>query len=320
MLLRGLRWGLAGALVAWTVLRLLGLERGWPLVPLFAFTPWVAALALVCALIGAVLRWRLFALATGACALLLAVPMAPRLIPNRAPDDAPGVHLRVLSANVAGRPATAPGMRALVRRYKPDVLVIIELPPEVVRAYDVAAGIDELLPHQVLEPRPGFSGTGLYSLLPLRVAPRPAGTRFAISAASMAPEGAAPLEIFAIHARAPTSPEQARQWRTDLRALPPTGEGGMRILAGDFNATLDHHELRRLIGRGYHDAGEQAGIGLRMTWPTDKSPLPDLVAIDHVLADRRIKVASARTVPVPGSDHRGVLADLILPDADRGGG
>ena len=94
----------------------------------------------------------------------------------------------------------------------------------------------------------------------------------------------------------------------------------MRILAGDFNATLDHRELRRLIGRGYHDAAEQAGSGLRMTWPTTKSPLPALVSIDHVLADRRVKVASARTVAVPGSDHRGVLVDLILPDADRGGG
>ena len=229
------------------------------------------------------------------------------------------MRLRVLAANVHGRPATASGIRALVRRYKPDVLSVIELPPEVVRAYE-AAGIDDLLPHQVLEPRPGFSGTGLYSLLPLRVAPGPAGTLFAIGAASMAPEGAAPLELYAVHARAPTSPEQTRQWRTDLRALPPTGEGGMRILAGDFNATLDHHELRRLIARGYHDAGEQAGIGLRMTWATDKSPLPALIAIDHVLADRRIKVASARTVRIPGSDHRGVLADLILPDADRGGG
>jgi endonuclease/exonuclease/phosphatase (EEP) superfamily protein YafD len=305
--------------VAWTVVRLLGLERGWPLVPLLSFTPWVALLALLCALIGAALRWRLFALATGACALLLAVALAPRLVPNRAPDDAPGVRLRVLSVNVAGRPATAYSIRALVERYHPDMVSIIEMPPEVVRAY-TAAGVDDLLPHHVLEPRPGFSGTGLYSRLPLRVAPRPAGTLFAIAAASAAPEGAAPLELFSVHARAPTSPDGARRWRTDLRALPSSGDGAMRILAGDFNATLDHRELRRLIGRGYHDAAEQAGSGLRMTWPTDKSPLPALVAIDHVLADRRVKVASARTVAVPGSDHRGVLADLILPDADRGGG
>ena len=318
MLLRGLRWGLAGALVAWTVVRLLGLERGWPLVPLFAFTPWAAAFALLCALLGAVLRWRLFTLVCLACGLILAVAIAPRVIPNRAPEDAQGVRLRVLAINVAGNPETAGTVRALVRRYRPDVLSVLELPPEVVTAYDVA-GIDELLPHQVLEPRPAFEGTGLYSRIPLRVAPGPSDTEFAIAAASMAPRGAAPLEVYAIHARAPTSPSETRQWREDLRALPPTGDGGMRILAGDFNATLDHHELRRLIGRGYHDAAEQAGNGLRMTW-SDESRLPPLVAIDHVLADRRMRVASARVVTVPGSDHHGVLAELVLPrDADRGG-
>jgi endonuclease/exonuclease/phosphatase (EEP) superfamily protein YafD len=318
MLLRGLRWGLAGALVAWTVTRLLGLERGWPLVPLFALTPWIAALALLAAAIGAVLRQRVFTLVCLACALVLAVVIAPRVIPNRAPADADGVRLRVLAVNVAADPATAFSVAELIRRYRPDVVSVLELPPEVVRAYD-GAGIDELMPHQVLEPRPGFAGTGLYSRIPLRVAPRPVNTLFAIAAASMAPAGAAPLEIFAVHARAPTSPGETRQWRTDLRALPPTGDGGMRILAGDFNATLDHHELRRLLSRGYHDAAEQAGNGLRMTW-SDDSWAPRLVAIDHVLADRRIRVASTKIVPIGGSDHRGVLAELVLPDADRGGG
>jgi endonuclease/exonuclease/phosphatase family metal-dependent hydrolase len=50
-----------------------------------------------------------------------------------------------------------------------------------------------------------------------------------------------------------------------------------------------------------------------MTWPTDQSPLPAMVAIDHVLVDRRIRLASARTVAIPGSDHRGVLTELVLP-------
>ena len=53
MLIRRLRWGLAGALVAWTLIRALGLERGYPLVPLFAFTPYVALLALVVAVVAA---------------------------------------------------------------------------------------------------------------------------------------------------------------------------------------------------------------------------------------------------------------------------
>jgi endonuclease/exonuclease/phosphatase family metal-dependent hydrolase len=92
------------------------------------------------------------------------------------------------------------------------------------------------------------------------------------------------------------------------------------VLAGDFNATLDHAELRRLLDRGYRDAAEQAGVALRPTWPGDRALIPTVVTIDHVLADRRIRVVSVRTVAIPGSDHRGVLADLLLPDADRGGG
>ena len=57
MLIRLLRWGLAGALVAWTLIRALGLERGYPLVPLFAFAPYVALLALVVAGLAVWRRW-----------------------------------------------------------------------------------------------------------------------------------------------------------------------------------------------------------------------------------------------------------------------
>jgi len=84
------------------------------------------------------------------------------------------------------------------------------------------------------------------------------------------------------------------------------------VLAGDFNATLDHAELRRLLDRGYHDVAEQAGTALRPTWPAGRT-IPTQVTIDHVLADRRIRVVSARSVAIPGSDHRGVLTELLLP-------
>ena len=313
MLLRGLRWGLAGVLVAWTVIRLLGLDRGWPLVPLVAFTPVVAALALLLALVAAILRQRLLALIAGACAAVLAIGMAPRVIPNRAPADAPGVRLRVLAANVAGETSTAPDVVALARRLRVDVFSAVELPPALALAYD-EAGIGELLPQRSLRPLPGFAGTGLYARVPLQAAPGPQDTRFAISAAAAIAPGAAPVAILAVHVPAPTGPDDTRRWRDDMRALPSTGPTGqLRVLAGDFNATLDHGELRRLLGRGYRDAAEQAGSGLRATWPTDRSPLPALVTIDHVLADRRVRVASARTVAIPGSDHRGVLAELVLP-------
>jgi endonuclease/exonuclease/phosphatase (EEP) superfamily protein YafD len=312
MLLRAVRWGLAGVLVAWTLLRLLGLDLGWPVVPLLAFTPWVAALALAGAAGAALFGRRLFALLVGACALALIVAIAPRVVPNRAPDDADGVRLRVLAANVAGNPREGAATVALARRLRVDVLAVAELTPQVADAYDAAA-IAKVLPYRSLNPQPAYFGTGLYGRVPLREAPAPAGTRYGLSAAAASPRGAAPFEVLAIHVPAPTSPADAGDWRHDMRTLPGSGQGGLRILAGDFNATLDHSELRRLIGRGYRDAAEQAGSGLRMTWPTDKSPLPAMVAIDHVLADRRVRVASARTVAIPGSDHRGVLAELVLP-------
>ena len=127
---------------------------------------------------------------------MLAVAIAPRVMPNRAPDDAPGVRLRVLAANVAGARPPRPSSSRALRRWRVDVASLIELPPASVRAYDAQRRSATLLPHQVLRPRPGFSGTGLYSRIPLREAPAPAGTRFAISAASLAPRGAAPFELY----------------------------------------------------------------------------------------------------------------------------
>src|SRR5215213_3709580 len=105
MLLRRLRWGLAGALVAWTVIRALGLERGWPLLPLLAFTPHVALFAVVGAAVAAWRRWWAGAAVGAVCVVVLATLLAPRAVPDRAPAGAPGVRLRVLAVNVAGNAA-----------------------------------------------------------------------------------------------------------------------------------------------------------------------------------------------------------------------
>jgi len=38
------------------------------------------------------------------------------------------------------------------------------------------------------------------------------------------------------------------------------------------------------------------------------------VTLDHVLADRRIRVRAALVRTLAGSDHRALFAELILPD------
>ncbi|HEV2373341.1 MAG TPA: endonuclease/exonuclease/phosphatase family protein, partial [Streptosporangiaceae bacterium] len=99
-------------------------------------------------------------------------------------------------------------------------------------------------------------------------------------------------------------------WRHDLCALPPAGHT-LRILAGDFNATLDHGQLRSLLGSGYVDAAVQTGNGLVPTWGTEHGP--GLLTIDHVLVDRRCAVLATSVHDLPGSDHRAVYAVVRLP-------
>lgn len=84
------------------------------------------------------------------------------------------------------------------------------------------------------------------------------------------------------------------------------------MLIGDFNATLDHSQLRELLDRGYRDAGDVAGKGLEPTWPNNGS-LGPLITIDHVLADRRLGIVKYGVGDLPGSDHRPVWAELALP-------
>jgi len=102
-------------------------------------------------------------------------------------------------------------------------------------------------------------------------------------------------------------------WRDELRSLPrATTDGELRLLIGDFNATLDHHELRALVASGYRDAADTAGVGLDGTYRVWLR-LPLRIAIDHVLVDRRAHVTDASVEPVPGSDHRALLTTLSLP-------
>ena len=81
------------------------------------------------------------------------------------------------------------------------------------------------------------------------------------------------------------------------------------IVAGDFNATLDHAPLKDLGGCA--DAGTQSGIGGLATWPT--ASRTDLLGatLDHILIDESVWTASAgRVLSISGSDHRGVLVEL----------
>ena len=66
------------------------------------------------------------------------------------------------------------------------------------------------------------------------------------------------------------------------------------------------------IGTGYEDAASVVGAGLHGTWPEGRK-VPPAVVIDHVLADKRVGVRAVSIHTIPGTDHRAVFAELVLP-------
>lgn len=85
---------------------------------------------------------------------------------------------------------------------------------------------------------------------------------------------------------------------------------------GDFNGTLDHREVRRMIDRGWFDAADAAGEGLHGTWPIAERWRPQLT-LDRVLVPPPLKVRRMWFNYVPPSDHRAVTAELVLPPASE---
>jgi endonuclease/exonuclease/phosphatase (EEP) superfamily protein YafD len=293
------------------VLRLGGFDGNRFTVAALALTPYVGAFGALVTFLALVLRRRLFAFT----ALLLSISLGILLIPRYLADGAslpPGQRVRVMSVNLLlGKADTAMVIR-LVRDAKVDVLTMQELTPQALAALD-DAGLATMLPYRVARPGTGSSGTAILAKMPLRQIVLVENTTFEQPAAVVDLAGRTDIEIVSVHASPPVeSAEGRRRWQADLEALPsPDSEGRPRVLAGDFNATLDHRALSRVLDRGYSDCAEMTGEGLRPTW--SQYPYGPPVTIDHVLVDRRLGAAEVRVYDMPGSDHNAVVAELALP-------
>jgi endonuclease/exonuclease/phosphatase (EEP) superfamily protein YafD len=282
-------------------------------VPLLAFTPFVAAAAVAVVVVAALLRQRGATLVAAVLAVVLVGVVAPRALGGPSePAGQAGPQLRVLSANMHYGDGSAEQLVALVQRTRADVLSVQELTPRLADELETA-GIGERLPEQILQPGGPGAGIGLYSRVPLALAEAGGERRNPLVLAAAQVEGAPAVELAAVHPPPPLRGARLPAWRGDLRALPPAmPDGPLRILAGDFNATLDHAELRRLLDTGYVDAAAEVGAGLKGTWPHGRR-FPPPVAIDHVLVDSRAGVNAFSVHAISGTDHRAVFAELVLP-------
>jgi endonuclease/exonuclease/phosphatase (EEP) superfamily protein YafD len=119
--------------------------------------------------------------------------------------------------------------------------------------------------------------------------------------------------IVAAHPVAPIE-DYMKQWRLDLEWLADICARDNVIVAGDFNATVDHMSAYGVDGElgDCHDgalATDAAAVG---TWPTFLPPLLG-APIDHVMATADWQFTGMRVIQSRdhlGSDHRPVLAQL----------
>ena len=306
-------WSAAAGFAVFALLRATGLERGYPLVPLLAFTPYVLAASLLAVLAAAVLRrWSALAVLVVAAAVL-AVAVVPRAVSSEILGVG-GPALRILSVNVLGGGADPAAVVAAVRERDVNVLALQESTPDLLARLS-SEGLDDLLPHVVDHSAPSVEGTSIHSVHPLTDLGDAGGSvpAFAMPTARVdVPDWDGVVEVTAVHPYPPVDAAYTAAWREGLRALPGATDGrGLRILAGDFNATLDHAELRDLMETGYVDAASFKGEGLTGTWPSS-GPLPR-VAIDHVLVHSAINIVGVEVVPIGGTDHLGVFTEVTMP-------
>lgn len=303
-------WFLVACWLMYAVARLTGVDRvsslSSVLIPAMAVVPYVAAGSVIPLAVAALTRDRPALVVAVAAVVVFAGIVVPRAVGGGRPHTT-GPRLRILTANLRFGRAGDETLVDLVRRTGADVLSVQEFTPAAAERLD-EAGIERLLPYRVIDPRSGPEGSGLYSRYPLTPLPERGPTTFAMVSATLEVPGAAPIRMTAAHPPAPLGPDAAR-WRHDLREIPPaTPHGPVGIVAGDFNATLDHAPLRRLIGTGFTDAADATGLGLVPTF----RPWPP-ITIDHVLADRRCAVQRVKVYYQPASDHRALFAELRLP-------
>jgi endonuclease/exonuclease/phosphatase family metal-dependent hydrolase len=296
--------------LAFAALRLLGVTGNRFIIATIALTPYIGIVGIALGAIGLLMRRWIFGGTVLAIALITSAAVIPRILTNDQ-QKAYGPAITVMTANLYVGRADAAALLDMVRQHSVEVLSLQELSPAMVQDLD-RAGIDNVLPYRLFEAQRGASGSGLASKYPLQQTQIADAATFAQPSAIIDLPGVVDPEVMVVHTAPGVEPDWTAAWRTELAELPEADQKGRpRLLVGDFNATLDHADLRDVISRGYADAAERRGSGMTPTWPAGIWPPP--VAIDHVLVDARSEVIDYQVYDLPGSDHRAIVTQLNLP-------
>jgi endonuclease/exonuclease/phosphatase (EEP) superfamily protein YafD len=285
-----------------------------PLIAAAALSPVVVVPAALATLAAGILRRPRTALAGLACVLAAcAVLVAHR---PAAQPGGPATVITVATANLYFRnPVPGNALEAVLSR-RPDLIAFQEVSPEVadrLRADAPPAGYR----WAVLRPRWGSTGLAVLSRHPVVDEQLLSVGRQPFLRVDVDVNGTM-VSLLNVHIEAPVSRAAAARWRAQLGAvreiigsLPPRPI----VVAGDFNATVDHRPFRRLLSPALRDVAQQRGSRWLATWPVGRTGIPPLIQLDHVLLSSELSTTALDAWDVPGSDHKLLVTSVGVPPA-----
>jgi endonuclease/exonuclease/phosphatase (EEP) superfamily protein YafD len=296
---------------------LFGLDQRSPFAQLVSMRPWIL---LAVAILGVLLLVMFFferrVLPFVAGMLVVFVAGGSIVLPRIVPDPVPagGTPLTVLTFNTFEGDADVEQVAALIEERRPDVVALIEA--GVPFSGDLAPLVEPLgyRLHESVGPRSEDVGgvTAVVSDRLGEVDARVGDETTTFPYVELTGAGLGDLRMVAFHSVAPV-PGSVPDWRADLALLGQWCAGPTpAVVAGDFNATLDHSALRAGTA-GCGDAAAQRGQGLVPTWGPSARVREIGPQIDHVFATDGIVAETYEVHDIAGSDHRAVLTTLRLP-------
>lgn len=269
---------------------------------------YLVAAALLAAVFFALRRTR-WALSMLVLLTINAVPVLPWYMPEAHAVPAGGTPVKLLLSNIHAENESAAGLLDLVTREAPDVVIVQELTAEHAREL---VPLKDRYPYSLNIPRADNFGISLLSQLP-----------FASARVIQSP----PLEHPSLFVTVDIGGQDVTFVTT--HPVPPLGQSGFAarneqladigrliadtdgpiVLIGDLNASMWGFHYRQLL-ETTGLTNSRNGFGLLPTWPAQ---LPfAMIPIDHCLVSDDFRTMDARTGPAVGSDHRTLIAELLL--------